>query len=45
MLAASIDLSVAYLISVTAVMASYLMQGDPNRVPMAVAAVFGIAQW
>ncbi|WP_420645070.1 ABC transporter permease [Candidatus Leptofilum sp.] len=42
MLAASIDLSVAYLISVTAVMASYLMQGDPDRVPMAVAAVFGI---
>ncbi len=41
-IAASIDLSVAYLISVTAVMASYLMQGDPNRVPMAVAAVFGI---
>lgn len=39
---ASIDLSVAYLISVTAVMASYLMQGDPARVPMAVAAVFGI---
>ena len=39
---ASIDLSVAYLISVTAVMASYLMQGDPSRVPMAVAAVFGI---
>lgn len=42
MLAASIDLSVAYTISVTAVMASYLMQGDPSRVPMAVAAVFGI---
>src|SRR5690606_38203896 len=42
MLAASIDLSVAYLISVTAVMASYIMQGDPNRVPMAVAAVLGI---
>lgn len=39
---ASIDLSVAYLISVTAVMASYLMQGDPSRVPMAVATVFGI---
>jgi len=39
---ASIDLSVAYLISVTAVMASYLMQGDPARVPMAVATVFGI---
>lgn len=42
MLAASIDLSVAYLISVTAVMASYLMQGDPARVPLAVAAVFAI---
>ena len=42
MLAASIDLSVAYMISVTAVMASYLMQGDPNRVPMAIAAVFAI---
>lgn len=42
MLAASIDLSVAYLISVTAVMASFLMQGDPARVPMAVAAVFAI---
>lgn len=42
MLGASIDLSVAYMISVTAVMASFLMQGDPARVPMAVAAVFGI---
>lgn len=42
MLAASIDLSVAYLISVTAVMASFLMRGDPSRVPMAVAAVFAI---
>lgn len=42
MLAASIDLSVAYLISVTAVMASYLMQGDPARVPLAVGAVFAI---
>jgi ribose transport system permease protein len=42
MLAASIDLSVAYLISVTAVMASFLMRGDPARVPMAVAAVFAI---
>lgn len=41
-LGASIDLSVAYTISVTAVMASYLMQGDPSRVPMAVAAVFAI---
>lgn len=42
MLGASIDLSVAYLISVVAVMTSFLMQGDPSRVPMAVAAVFGI---
>jgi ribose transport system permease protein len=42
MIAASIDLSVAYLISVTAVMTSYWMQGDPERVPMAVALVFGI---
>jgi len=42
MLGASIDLSVAYLISVTAVMASYLMQGDPARVPLAVTAVFAI---
>jgi ribose transport system permease protein len=42
MLAASIDLSVAYLISVTAVMASFLMRGDPARVPTAVAAVFAI---
>lgn len=37
---ASIDLSVAYLISVTAVMASFIMQGDPSRVPLAVAVVF-----
>jgi ribose transport system permease protein len=37
MIGASIDLSVAYMVSVTAVMASYLMQGDPNRVGMAVA--------
>lgn len=41
-LGASIDLSVAYLISVVAVMTSFLMQGDPSRVPMAVAVVFGI---
>ena len=41
-LGASIDLSVAYLISVVAVMASFLMQGDPSRVPMAVAVVLGI---
>jgi ribose transport system permease protein len=39
---ASIDLSVAYTISLTAVMTSFLMQGDPARVPMAVALVFVI---
>jgi ribose transport system permease protein len=42
MIGASIDLSVAYLVSVTAVMASFLMQGDPARVPMTVAVVLGI---
>ena len=41
-LVASLDLSVAYLISVTAVMASFIMQGDPANVPMAVAVVLGI---
>lgn len=39
---ASIDLSVAYLISVTAVMSSYIMQGDPARVPLAIVIVFAI---
>jgi ribose transport system permease protein len=39
---ASIDLSVAYLISVTAVIASFIMQGDPNNIPMALAVVFAI---
>ena len=33
MLGASIDLSVAYMISVTAVMASFVMQGDPGQGP------------
>ena len=42
MLGASIDLSVAYTVSVTAVMASFLMQGDPARVPMAILAVIAI---
>jgi ribose transport system permease protein len=37
---ASIDLSVAYTVSMTAVMASYWMQDDPARVPMAVVLVF-----
>lgn len=37
---ASIDLSVAYLVSVTAVMSSFIMQGDPKNVPMAIVVVF-----
>lgn len=42
---ASIDLSVAYTISITAVMSSYLMQGNTANVPMALGIVFliGIA--
>ncbi len=39
---ASIDLSVAYLISITAVLSSFLMSGDPSRVPMTVALVIVI---
>ena len=39
MLGASIDLSVAYSISLTAVMTSLIMQGDPARVPMALGIV------
>lgn len=39
---ASIDLSVAYLISITAVMSSYIMQGDPANVPKAILLVFAI---
>jgi ribose transport system permease protein len=42
-LGGSIDLSVANLVSVSAVMASYVMQGDPQAVPYAVAAVLAIA--
>ncbi len=37
---ASIDLSVAYTISITAVMSSYLMQGKTENVPFALAGVF-----
>lgn len=37
---ASIDLSVAYLISITAVLSSYLMAGDPANVPSTVVLVF-----
>jgi ribose transport system permease protein len=42
MIGASIDLSVAFTISLTAVMSASLMQGDPARVPLAVVLVFGI---
>ena len=42
MIGAAIDLSVAFTISLTAVLASQLMQGDPARVPMAILIVFGI---
>jgi ribose transport system permease protein len=40
LIGASIDLSVAYTISITAVMSSYIMQGDPAKVPTAIFAVF-----
>ncbi len=39
---ASIDLSVAYTISITAVMSSYIMQGQTSNVPLAILAVFAI---
>ncbi|PKN97110.1 MAG: ABC transporter permease [Chloroflexi bacterium HGW-Chloroflexi-4] len=39
---ASIDLSVAYTISITAVMSSYIMQGETKNVPLAILVVFGI---
>jgi ribose transport system permease protein len=39
---ASIDLSVAYTISITAVMSSYIMQGDSANVPLAILTVFAI---
>jgi ribose transport system permease protein len=42
-IAGSIDLSVAHLISVSAVLASFFMQGDPDRILAAVAAVLAIA--
>src|SRR5512136_3026660 len=41
-LRASIDLSVAYTISITAVMSSYIMQGSTTNVPLALLGVFGI---
>jgi ribose transport system permease protein len=36
LIGASIDLSVVYVISVTSVLSSYVMQGDPAKVPIAV---------
>jgi ribose transport system permease protein len=41
-LGASIDLSVAYTIGLTAVMCSYIMQGNAANVPMALLVVFAI---
>ena len=41
-LGGSLDLSVAYQVSVTAVMASYVMQGDSNRMLLGVVAVTAI---
>lgn len=38
----SIDLSVAYTISITAVMSSFIMQGQTENVPMAILVVFAI---
>ena len=40
LIGASIDLSVAYTISITAVMSSYIMQGETANVPIALAGVF-----
>ncbi|MFN8482589.1 MAG: ABC transporter permease [Anaerolineae bacterium] len=42
MIGGSIDLSVAYMVSVTAVMASFMMQGDESRVPQAILVVLVI---
>jgi len=42
LIGASIDLSVAYTISITAVMSSYIMQGNNSNVPVALLGVFAI---
>ena len=42
LIGASIDLSVAYTISITAVMSSYIMQGNNSNVPLALVGVFVI---
>jgi len=41
-LGGSLDLSVAYQVSVTAVMASYVMQGDPDRMLLGIGVVIAI---
>lgn len=41
-LTASIDLSVAFTVSVAAVLASYIMQGDPSRITLAVGVVLAV---
>lgn len=41
-LAGSLDLSVAYLISVAAVVSSVIMNGEPDRIGIAILAVLGI---
>jgi ribose transport system permease protein len=41
-LGGSLDLSVAYQVSVTAVLTSYVMQGDPNRMFLGVAVVIAV---
>jgi ribose transport system permease protein len=40
-LAGSLDLSVAYVVSVAAMMASVTMAGDPSRVPLGIAVALG----
>ena len=40
-LAGSLDLSVAYIVSVSAMVASVTMAGDPGRVPLGIAAALG----
>ena len=41
-IAGSIDLSVAYLITFTAMLAAAVSDGEPSRLPLAVAAVLGV---
>lgn len=41
-LGGSLDLSVAYLISVSAVLSAYIMDGDPSRIPLAIAVALGV---